>query len=75
MAIRFRSVAESGGESDAFVGIAFHQRPDPGHGPHSVIIDGSETRVVGRMVSLLLWFDNEWAFANRMLDVSGRWLA
>lgn len=47
-----------------------HASVDFNHDPHSVIIDGSQTRVAGRMVSLLLWFDNEWAFANRMLDVA-----
>jgi len=51
-----------------------HASVDFNHDAHSVIIDGSQTRVAGRMVSLLLWFDNEWAFANRMLDVAGRWL-
>jgi glyceraldehyde-3-phosphate dehydrogenase/erythrose-4-phosphate dehydrogenase len=24
---------------------------------------------------VLCWFDNEWGFANRMLDVSRHWLA
>lgn len=47
-----------------------HASVDFNHDAHSVIIDGSQTRVAGRMVSLLLWFDNEWAFANRMLDVA-----
>lgn len=52
-----------------------HASVDFNHDAHSVIIDGSQTRVAGRMVSLLLWFDNEWAFASRMLDVAARWLA
>ena len=43
--------------------------------PHSAIVDGSQTRVSGpRMVNLLVWFDNEWGFANRMIDVAGYWL-
>jgi len=25
-----------------------------------------------RLVKLLCWFDNEWGFANRMLDVARR---
>ncbi len=42
---------------------------------HSAIVDGSQTRVSGpRLVNLLVWFDNEWGFANRMLDVAGHWL-
>ncbi|NRA43253.1 MAG: erythrose-4-phosphate dehydrogenase [Pseudomonadales bacterium] len=44
---------------------------DFNHDPHSVIIDASQTQVVqGNMVKLLLWFDNEWGYANRMLDVA-----
>ena len=43
--------------------------------PHSAIVDGSQTRVSGpRLVNLLAWFDNEWGFANRMLDVAGHYL-
>ncbi|MGB5325630.1 MAG: glyceraldehyde 3-phosphate dehydrogenase NAD-binding domain-containing protein [Pseudomonadales bacterium] len=37
----------------------------------SGIIDTLQTRVSGgRTVNLLVWFDNEWAFANRMLDLA-----
>jgi glyceraldehyde-3-phosphate dehydrogenase/erythrose-4-phosphate dehydrogenase len=44
---------------------------DFNHDMHSVIVDASQTQVVqGRLVKLLLWFDNEWAYANRMLDVA-----
>jgi erythrose-4-phosphate dehydrogenase len=42
----------------------------------SSIIDASQTRVSGkRMVKVLTWFDNEWGYANRMLDVAARWHA
>ena len=27
------------------------------------------------MLNLVVWFDNEWGFANRMVDVTRRWLA
>ena len=48
-----------------------HASCDFNHDPHSAIIDGSQTRVSGpRLVNLLAWFDNEWGFANRMLDVA-----
>jgi glyceraldehyde-3-phosphate dehydrogenase type I len=44
---------------------------DFNHDPHSVIVDAGQTQVVqGHLVKLLLWFDNEWAYANRMLDVA-----
>ena len=43
--------------------------------PHSVIVDGTQTRVCGgSMIKMLCWFDNEWGFANRMLDVAQAWL-
>ena len=48
---------------------------DFNHDAHSGIVDGGQTRVSGgRMVKVLCWFDNEWGFANRMLDVSRCWL-
>ncbi|MBB5211275.1 type I glyceraldehyde-3-phosphate dehydrogenase [Microbulbifer hydrolyticus] len=43
---------------------------DYNHDPRSGIVDASQTRVAGgRLVKVLIWFDNEWGFANRMLDV------
>ncbi|PKO58646.1 MAG: erythrose-4-phosphate dehydrogenase [Betaproteobacteria bacterium HGW-Betaproteobacteria-13] len=53
-----------------------HASIDFNHDAHSAIVDGSQTRSCGpRMVNLLVWFDNEWGFANRMLDVSRHWLS
>ncbi|MBN7770917.1 erythrose-4-phosphate dehydrogenase [Marinobacter daepoensis] len=49
---------------------------DFNHDAHSGIVDGGQTRVTGgTMVKVLCWFDNEWGFANRMLDVSKAWLS
>lgn len=43
---------------------------DFNHDSRSGIVDASQTRVAGdRLVKVLTWFDNEWGFANRMLDV------
>lgn len=51
-----------------------HASIDFNHDPHSAIIDGSQTRLSGEhMLNLFLWFDNEWGFANRMLDVACHW--
>lgn len=48
---------------------------DFNHDAHSGVVDGGQTRVTGEtMVKVLCWFDNEWGFANRMLDVSECWL-
>ncbi len=42
----------------------------------SVVVDGTQTRLSGkRLLKLICWFDNEWGFANRMLDIAEHWLA
>jgi erythrose-4-phosphate dehydrogenase len=47
---------------------------DFNHDARSSIIDASQTRVSGsRLVKVLTWFDNEWGYANRMLDVARYW--
>lgn len=44
---------------------------DFNHDPRSAIVDLTQTRVAPEgLVKLLVWFDNEWAYANRMLDVA-----
>ncbi len=43
--------------------------------PRSAIVDGTQTRVsAGKLIKLMVWFDNEWSYANRMLDVAQAWL-
>lgn len=44
---------------------------DFNHNPHSCIVDGTQTRVSHKtLVKTLVWCDNEWGFANRMLDTA-----
>lgn len=44
---------------------------DFNHDPHSCIVDGNQTRVSHkRLIKMLVWCDNEWGFANRMLDTA-----
>ncbi|MDD2842290.1 MAG: erythrose-4-phosphate dehydrogenase [Tolumonas sp.] len=44
---------------------------DFNHDPHSAIVDGTQTRVSGKhLIKTLVWCDNEWGFANRMLDTT-----
>lgn len=53
---------------------AAHASIDFNHDPHSAIVDGSQTRTSGtHLVNLFVWFDNEWGFANRMLEVADYW--
>lgn len=44
------------------------------HDARSSVVDLGQTRVSGSLVSLLTWFDNEWGYANRLLDVAAYWL-
>jgi glyceraldehyde 3-phosphate dehydrogenase len=38
------------------------------HNPFSCIFDAHQTRCCEGQVKVMAWYDNEWAFANRMLD-------
>lgn len=47
---------------------------DYNHDSRSGIVDGGLTRVSGDlMVKVMIWFDNEWAYATRMLDTAAYW--
>ncbi|EKF72886.1 glyceraldehyde 3-phosphate dehydrogenase [Alcanivorax hongdengensis A-11-3] len=41
---------------------------DFNHRPESAIVDATQTRVQGDMVQVVAWYDNEWGYANRLLD-------
>lgn len=44
---------------------------DLNHDPHSSSVALDQTAVVnGRQIRVLSWYDNEWAFSNRMLDTA-----
>jgi len=43
---------------------------DFNHNPHSSVFDAGLTKVNGRLVKVLSWYDNEWGFSNRMLDTA-----
>ena len=43
---------------------------DFNHDPASSTYDKSLTKVNGRLVKVLAWYDNEWGFSNRMLDTT-----
>ena len=44
---------------------------DFNHDAHSAVFDQTQTQVLdGRFVRVLAWYDNEWGFSNRMIDVA-----
>ena len=48
---------------------------DFNHDPASSTFDSTLTKVSGRLVKVSSWYDNEWGFSNRMLDVTSAWMA
>ena len=54
--------------------LAYNDEPlvsvDFNHTPFSSIFDSTQTKVNGRLVKVLAWYDNEWGFSNRMLDTA-----
>ena len=38
--------------------------------PHSCVFDGLSTMAIGNMVKVVGWYDNEWAFSNRLVELT-----
>ena len=43
---------------------------DFNHCPKSAVFDATQTMQMGQLIKVLAWYDNEWGYANRMLDVA-----
>jgi glyceraldehyde 3-phosphate dehydrogenase len=55
--------------------LAYSEAPtvsiDYNHDPHSSIFDATSTFVIdGTFAKVFAWYDNEWGFSNRMVDVA-----
>ena len=54
--------------------LAYSDQPlvsvDFNHNPASCTYDAWMTKVIGRLVKVCGWYDNEWGFSNRMLDAA-----
>lgn len=63
--------------AQGYMGMVLAYDPEPkvsidfNHTPHSSIFAPDQTKVVGRQVRVLAWYDNEWGFSCRMADVAG----
>ncbi|PCJ14994.1 MAG: type I glyceraldehyde-3-phosphate dehydrogenase [Gammaproteobacteria bacterium] len=64
-------------ENDPFGILDYNERPlvsiDFKHNSASSIFDATQTQSVGRMLKLVAWYDNEWGYSHRMLDVGQHW--
>lgn len=67
-----KAAAESGPFSDIFnYDTEAKVSTDFNHDPHSSNFAAQQTKVIGtRFVHVMSWYDNEWGFSNRMVDVA-----
>jgi glyceraldehyde 3-phosphate dehydrogenase len=38
--------------------------------PHSCVFDGLSTMAIGNLVKVIGWYDNEWGYSNRLVDLT-----
>ena len=73
------SLKQQGGDMDldaliSAIRATYNDEPlvsiDFNHNPHSSIYDAGLTRVMeGNLVKVISWYDNEWGYANRLIDL------
>ncbi len=79
-AARETSVAEineilkNAAQGDLQAIVDYNEEPlvsvDFNHNPASSVFDLTQTKVIGKIVKVLSWYDNEWGFSNRMMDTA-----
>jgi glyceraldehyde 3-phosphate dehydrogenase len=42
------------------------------HNPASSVFDSLSTMVNGKMIKVLAWYDNEWGYSARVVDLIGK---
>lgn len=68
-------ILKSASEETTLKGLLYYSEEplvsiDYNHNPASSTVDATQTRVLGDFIKVLAWYDNEWGFSNRMLDVT-----
>ena len=60
--------------SDSHDVLGYNQQPlvsvDFNHCSKSATFDATQTMKMGQLIKILAWYDNEWGYANRMIDVA-----
>lgn len=68
------SILKAASENELKGILAYNDLPlvsiDFNHNPASSIYDSTQTKIIGRTVKVLAWYDNEWGFSMRMLDTT-----
>jgi glyceraldehyde 3-phosphate dehydrogenase len=58
--------------------LAYNDKPlvsiDFNHDAHSSVFDLPQTKVIGNLVKVVSWYDNEWGFSSRMIDTAAAFL-
>ena len=44
------------------------------HNPYSAVIDSLETRALGKTANILAWYDNEWGYCCRLVELAEKML-
>jgi glyceraldehyde 3-phosphate dehydrogenase len=72
------TLLEHASRSDRLSGIlGYETRPlvsaDFARDPRSAVVDARSTRVTdGQLVKVMAWYDNEWGYANRLVELAAR---
>ena len=67
-------IIEDAVKADPILAQVLHVNYEPlvssdfNHNAYTSNFDATQTRVQGKLVKVMAWYDNEWGFSNRMLD-------
>ena len=68
------SILKAASENELKGILGYNEEPlvsiDFNHCANSSTFDATQTKVIGNLVKVVSWYDNEWGFSNRMLDTA-----